>query len=253
MPALGTSEKLLDFFRKEFQVEARSGFPRLSRVPSTYVIAVLSHYRSLTEADQLAFADCSAHWAHAAYGFLIGAPAFDHTKHPYYRQWSHSFGTHYASTRRSVPSLRAMVQQYKIDAQKGAQSSISQREFQDAASVLDRVTRAPELRLRVRDALQPHGYYRKDHFGYWCRRDGREFCVHVSFGGARAHHQLQYGIARPGLCPEPFCSFESALGFVMGNSWDFLVQENVDDSLCLFTDLVDYSYALPDRIRAEAA
>jgi len=201
----------------------------------------------------LAFADCSAHWAHAAYGFLIGAPGFDHAQHPYYRQWSYSFGTHYASTRRGIPLLRAVVQQYRIDTQKGAQSRISRAEFQETASALDRSMNAPELRLRVREALRPLGYYRKDHFGYWCRREQREFCVHVSFGGARAHHQFQYGVAHPELCPKPICSFESALGFVMGNSWDFLVEENVDDSLSLFADLVDYSYALPDRIRSEAA
>jgi hypothetical protein len=248
-----TSAKLLNFFRGEFQAEERSGFRRLSKVPSTYVIAELAHYQSLAEPDRLAFIDCAAHWAHACYGFVIGAPEFDHKQHPYYRQWAQSFGTHYASTRRSVPLLRATVQQHKIDVQKGIEGRIPVTDFEVASSILEHCVKAPQLRKQVRDTLRPHGYYRKDHFGYWCRRNGHQFCVHVSFGGARTDHQLLYGVARPELCAKPIFSFEGALGFVRGNAWDFIVEDNVADAVKLFADLVNYSYELPERIKAFVA
>jgi hypothetical protein len=40
---------------------------------------------------------------------------------------------------------------------------------------------------------------------------------------------------------------------VLGNGWDFIVEENVDDALLFFADVVNYSFALPERMRAEAA
>jgi len=250
------SEELLDFFRAEFRAEERSGFQRLSRVPNTSVKDLLAHYRSLSESEKAAYVDCSAHWAHACYGFVVGAAEIGHTSHPYFRQWSHALGTyriqtHCAHSQRSVPVLRAVVQQYKIDSLRGIRSSISIEDFEYASSI--RSVKAPELRKRVRTALRPIGYYRKDKFGYCCRQGDREFRVDVSYGGARAHHQLRYGVMRPEFNNRAVFAFETALGFVLGNGWDFIVEENVDDALLLFADLVGYSFALPDRIRAAVA
>jgi len=244
-------EKLLDFFRREFQAEECSGFQRLSRIPGTYAIAVLAHYRSLSEAERLEFIDCAAHWSCALYGFVIGSPEFDHTDHPYFREWSHAFGSRYGYTRRSVPSLRADVQQYRIDARRGIKSSVSREDFEYASSI--RSVKAPELRKRVRSALLPLGYFRKDKLGYCCRQAGREFRVHVSHGGQRERAQLTYAVARPDFGSKPCFSFENALGFVMGNDWDYIVEDSVDDVFSLFTELVAYSYALPDRIRKAVA
>jgi len=39
----------------------------------------------------------------------------------------------------------------------------------------------------------------------------------------------------------------------MGNDWDYIVEDSVDDVFSLFTELVAYSYALPDRIRKAVA
>jgi hypothetical protein len=250
---MAPSEKLLAFFRAEFRAEEDSGFKRLSRAPCTDVKDLLAHYRSLSNSEKDAYVDCCAHWAHACYGFVVGAPEIDHTLHPYFRQWSHGLGTYrnengYAQ--RSVASLRAVVQQYKVDGFRGVQSSISAEDFEYASSVPS--VKAPELRKRVRTALEPLGYYRKDKFGYCCQDRDREFRVDVSYGGARAHHQLHYGVMRPQFSPRPIFAFETTLGFVCGNRWDFIVEENVDDALLLFADVVSYSFALPERMRAEA-
>jgi len=247
------SEKLLDFFRREFRAEECSGFQRLSRIPGTYVTAVMAHYRSLSERERISFIDCSAHWAYNAYGFVIGAPRLDHTKHPYFTEWSHAFGKQYGHTRLGVPLLRATVQQYKADFKNRIQSRIALADFQQASATLERSIRAPELRKRVREALRPLGYRRQDHFGCWCQRGAHQFCVSVSYGGGRQHHQLSYAVARPEFGGKPVFSFERTLGFALGNWWDYITRENLDDCLLLFADLVEYSYGLPERIEAEAA
>ena len=45
--------------------------------------------------------------------------------------------------------------------------------------------------------------------------------------------------------------FERAVGFGLGD-WDYIVEENVDDVMALFAEVVRYCVTLPDRIRAEA-
>lgn len=251
------SEKLLDFFRGEFRAEESSGFARLSRVPNVELRDCLAHYRSLSKSDQEAYIDCSAHWAHACYGVAIGAPEFDHTSHPYFKQWSHGLAnfrsrTHYAYSQKSIPKFRAVIQQYKIDLHRGVQSRISVEDFEHACAINKKSLKAPELRKRVRAALRPHGYYRIDRFRYCCRKNGHQFYVAVRFGGPRTHHQLAYSVARPDLSPKKSFSFERALGFVTGTGWNFIVQENVDDAMSLFSDLVEYSFNLPERMRAAA-
>lgn len=247
---MSPSPKLLDFFRREFKTEEAAGFARLSRVPDSHVMAKLAHYRSLSPADRLAFADCCAHWAHACYGFVVGAPAFDHTQHQFFSQWSSTLISGSWDTRKSVPLLRSAVQQYKIDTKRGVSSCVTKEEFECASSI--RSVKAPELRKRVRATLKPLGYYRIDELGYYCcRQSDREFRVHVDYGGS--HAQLRYVVARPEFKDvhplTQFC-FERALGFGQGD-WDFIVEENVENAFALFSDVVTYSYELPDRIRAE--
>jgi len=245
-------EKLLAFFRREFQAEERSGFARLARVPDSYVMGKLAYFRSLNRTEQLAFADCCAHWAVARYGFVLGIERFDHTQHPFFPQWriAHTCGDFGAS--KSVPHLRATVQQFKIDRHSGVQSYVTKEQFDYALSIQS--IKAPELRKRVRAALKPLGYYRTDELGYCCcRQADRRFRVHVGYGGGGA--QLRYVVARSefvGVHPLIQFGFELALGFGLGD-WDFIVEENVDDVFSLFTEVVNYSYELPDRIRAEVA
>src|SRR5436190_16604442 len=157
---MSPSPKLLDLFRREFQIEEDTGFARLSRVPDSHVMAKLAHYRSLGQGDRLLFADCCAHWAHACYGFVVGAPAFDHTQHPFFSEWSRTLISGSRDTRRSVPLLRSVVQQYKSDTKRGVPSCVTKEEFEYASAI--RSVKAPDLRKRVRAALKPVGYYRID-------------------------------------------------------------------------------------------
>ncbi len=222
---MAPSEKLLEFFRREFQAEERTGFARLQRVPDSNVVAKLRHYALLNEADKSAFIDCCAHWAHACYGFVVGAPKFDHVQHPFFSRWVNSHRWEFNwEIERSVPHLRAMVRQYKIDKHRGVPSCVTKEQFDYASSV--RSVKAPELRKRVRAALKPLGYYKTDELGwYCCRKDDGEFRVDVDYGGR--HAQLRYVVALPEfqhVHPLSQFRFERALGFGQGD-WNFIVEE----------------------------
>ncbi len=102
--------------------------------------------------------------------------------------------------------------------------------------------------------MRPLGYDKVDDLGYYrCLSDGREFLVHVDYGGSSIA-QLRYCVSMPDFALvhplSQFC-FERAPGFGFGN-WGFIVEENVDDALATFAEAVRYCILLPDRIRAEA-
>jgi hypothetical protein len=248
------SEKLLHFFLQEFKAEEKSDFARLRRVPDSRAESKLRYYISLGKADRAGFADYCAHSAHNFFGFVVDAPALNLTQHPSFANvsaWQNirALATDWSSEK-SVPLLRAMVQQYKIDQHRGNPSSVSKKQFDYASSI--RSVKAPELRKRVRAALKPLGYYRIDELGWYCCRQGdREFRVYVDYGGRSA--QLRYVVALAefkGVHPLLQFGFERALGMGRGD-WNFIVEENVDDVFSLFSEVVKYSSELPDRIRAE--
>ena len=246
-------KRLQDFFRAEVETEVQSEFARLEQIPDSRVVSKLRYYRSLSPADRMAFLDCCAYWAGAHYGFVIGVPRIAPTDHPFFDKWSSGpqRNTDWDSVK-SVPLLRAMVQQYKVDQHRKSSSSVTMAQFERASSI--RSVKAPELRKRVRFALQPLGYYKLEKFdggdySYWCKQGAAEFFVHVDYGGRSA--QLRYSVARPefkDVHPLTQFRFERAMGFGLGD-WDYIVEENVDGVLQLFAELVQYSFDLPDRMR----
>jgi hypothetical protein len=247
---LTAMKKLREFFHSEIQAEVRSGFARLARVPDSHVGDKLRYYGLLNKRDNRAFLDCSAHWASVYYEFVLKAPRQNLTDHPFFSQWSGgpSWNRDFDNVR-SVPLLRSMVQQYKIDLHNKVPSHVTKGQFEHASSI--RSIKAPELRKRVRAALKPFGRYETDTLGnYCCRMGKRKFSVNVDFGGR--HAQLRYCVARPefkGVHPLTQFAFERAMGFGFGD-WDYIVEENVDAAFSLFGEVVQYSFELPDRIRA---
>jgi hypothetical protein len=250
------NKRLKDFFQAEIEAEVRSGFARLRRVPDSRVASKLQYFHALSQPDQLAFLDCCAYWATVAYGFVIAAPQLKATDHLFYDRWSSSHRNHRISdwnNHKSVPILRAMVQQYKIDQHRKVRSSVTKAEFEKASSIQS--VKAPELRKRAVNALKPLGYYKKERIGndqYWCRQAAAEFFVDVDYGGRTA--QFRYCVVRPEIKsahPHMHFRFERAMGFGLGD-WDYIIEENADDSFTLFSELVQYSFELPDRLRAVA-
>jgi hypothetical protein len=247
---LTSLKKLQEFFHSEIQTELRSGFARLVRVPESNVVDRVRYYGLLSEADKRAFLDCCAHWASAYYGFVIKMPKLSLTDHPFFSKWSRgpSWNRDFDDVK-SVPLLRAIVQQYKIDLHNKVHSHVTKEQFDYASSI--RSIKAPELRKRVRIALKPFGHHETDTLGnYWCRTGRQKFCVNVDFGGRSA--QLRYCVARPefkGVHPLSQFAFERAMGFGFGH-WDYITEENVDAVFSLFAEVVQYSLDLSDRIRA---
>jgi hypothetical protein len=243
-------EQLQDFFRSEIRAEVRSGFARLMRIPDSHVVGKLRYFSSLSERDRRAFLDCSAHWASVYYGFVVKAPRRQFTDHPFFLKWSRGpMWLRPIGSVESVPLLRSMVQQYKIDRHNRLRSHITKAQFKRASSI--RSVKAPELRKRVRDALMPFGHHETDSLGnYWCKRGKQKFAVNVDFGSRNG--QLRYSVLRPGFKSVHSSSqfgFELAMGFGFGH-WNYIVEENVDDVFDLFAEVVQYSLNLPDRIRA---
>lgn len=242
-------ERLVSFFREEIDAEEHWGFPRLNRVPESFLQDKLNHYRKLTEAEKPQFKDCAATFAAACHMFVVDAPDIDHTKHPYYDRWRAFKRTLLDDPNlRSVPTFRATIQQYKIDRHRGVRSSVSDAQFALASSV--RPVKLPERRRRVRAVLKEFGLVKVDSLGlYRSYYRGKEFSTYVDFGGQ--HAQLRYAVSFPEFRDRPSHSqfgFERALGFGFGH-WDFIVEENVDEVFQLFAEVIEYSIELPDRIR----
>lgn len=109
-------EKLIAFFRAEIDTEEQWGFPRLNRIPESFLQDRLNHYRGLSDSEKERYKDCSATFAAASHAYVVDAASIDHTKHSYYARWREFKKTLMDDPNfRSVPILRAMVQQYKID------------------------------------------------------------------------------------------------------------------------------------------
>ena len=238
-------EKLLDFFRLEIEMEEQSGFVRLDRVPDSRVADKLKHYRTLNHSEKQMFKECAALWCYRAHAFVVDAPEIDPEKHPYYYRWLHPPSTLLdADDIRDVPILRAMVQQYKIDKHRGVKSVVTNEQFEYASSI--RSLKGPELRRRVRTALQPFGPSKIDDLGnHHCQIDGEQFYVNLDFGGRNA--QLRYFVSLSEFSDvQPyhrFC-FEQALGFGFGH-WNFVIEQNAEEVFTLFSEVVRYSFELP--------
>jgi hypothetical protein len=247
---LATFKRLKEFFGTEVQAEVRSGFARLSRVPESHVANKLRYYHLLSETDRLDFLDCCAYWASAHYCFGINLPSMSLTDHPFFSKWSSgpSLNRDFENER-SVPLFRSMVQQYKMDRDKKVHSHITKEQFEYASSV--RSIKAPELRKRVTAALKPFGHHETDSIGnYWCKSGRQKFSVNVDFGSR--HAQLRYSVVRPefkGIHALSQFRLERAMGFGLGD-WNYIVEENVDAVFSLFAEFVQYSFDLPDRVRA---
>lgn len=242
--------RLRDFFLSETKVEVESGFTRLKRIPSSHVINKLRFFAALNTEEQAAFLDCSAYWASVQYGFVVKMNRLDPATHPFFLKWNQGpMWTRDFDDVKSVPLLRSMVQQYKIDLHNRVKSHVTKGQFERAAAV--RSVKARELRKRVLAALKAFGYFETDCLGnYWCKIGKTKFSVNIDYGGRYA--QLRYSVVRPefkGVHPLSQFRFERAVGFGLGD-WDYIVEENLDDVFVLFPEIVQYCFDLPDRIRA---
>lgn len=160
---------LRDFFLSEVKLETDSGFSRLKRIPSSQVMNKLRYFATLSANDQGSFLDCCAYWASVQYGFVVKMERLDPAAHPFFEKWGRGpMWTQDFDDVKSVPLLRSMVRQHKIDQHNRVQSHVTKEQFERAAAV--RSVKAPELRKRVRAALNAFGHFETDSLNnYWCK------------------------------------------------------------------------------------
>jgi hypothetical protein len=246
---------LHSFFRGEFDSEANSGFARLSRVPDTHVRHFLDYYRSLNAHDQDSLADAASLWATLSfapdaqleYREMLGA-------HPAWKSWRYEMAMgrerdpHYYY---SVPLLRTCIAQAKTDRARLSASTVP-KELEDYAVSIKSV-KAPELRKRVRTAFEDLLGTRPSKVGggdwdYSGTLNGSQVTIGIDYGFR--HAQLRYEVAvtsfDSGLSFKRI-GFEVALGAGYGH-WNFIVEENVDDSIRLLSEFVQYVAELPKRL-----
>jgi hypothetical protein len=73
-------QKLIAFVRAEIDTEEQWGFPRLNRIPESFLQDRLNHYRKLTNGEKELYKDCSATFAAACHTFVVDAPRIQHTE-----------------------------------------------------------------------------------------------------------------------------------------------------------------------------
>jgi hypothetical protein len=251
-----SNEQLISFFRAELEAEKNSGWSRLKRIPDTLVWRNLKFHDTLNLPDQESLLHCAARLACAWHCFIFGLPAHNQTEHPFWERWRYAKLGSYGYEFESVPHLRLVIAQFKIDAAKGKQSGVSQEFFNYALSI--RGMKAHELRKGVKNIFGSIGLHKVEKSGggnyvYHCKLEEQSFQVWIDYGGRSA--QLRYVVVLPEFKKVNALSqfrFERALGFGHGD-WDCITELNFDDSLQMLCEAVRYSIALPKRISDHVA
>jgi hypothetical protein len=245
-------QALHTFLRGEFDAEAQSSFARLKRVPDTHVQKFLDYYRSLNAADQDDLADASTLWG----ALHLAGPAgdghgFDAKTRSAWERWRYERVMMTSYRYQSVSELRACVAQAKMDRANGKPPTVPKELEEYAASI--RSVKAPDLRKHVRPVMESLLNARPAKMGggewvYDGTLDGSRVRVGIDYGGRLAQLRYSVGVlsAKP---PVAFAraGFETVLGAGFGD-WDFIVEENVNDSMLLLSELVRYVAELPRRL-----
>ena len=226
----------------------------MKRVPDTHVRHFLDYYMSLNHHDQDALADASTLWGVARLEPSAASKCHERLEtHQMWNSWRQemTMGAFRDFRYYSIPSLRMSMAQAKIDRQRGGVSSVS-KELEDYAASVSGV-KLPALRKQVRDVCASLLLAKpsKDGGGYWVYAgvlDGSRVEVTIDYAGR--HSQLRYEVAVVSTQPTlsfKRAGFEVALGAGFGQ-WDFIVEENLADSMLLLSECVRFVAALSKRL-----
>jgi len=252
-----SNEELVSFFRSELEHERNLGWSRLKRIPDTLVWRNLKFYETLNASDRETLLDCAAELASSYYSFVVGLPVRKIVTNPLFlERWRNALLRFIGYEYESVPSLRLAVAQVRADMAKHKQSSVSQEFFTYALSV--RGVKAPELRKGVKNAFGSLGLQRIEKTGggnyvYHCKFRGQLFQAWIDYGGRSS--QLRYSIVLPefkDVHPLFQFRFERAFAFGFGD-WNYITEENLNDSLQMLSEAVCYSIDLPKKIKEYTA
>jgi hypothetical protein len=246
--------EVFQFIRHEFTKEKESGFSRLKRVPDTYVLKFLDYFGSLESQDQLALEDALAVRSLHYFFPPSDTEPFNPTWNaiPAFQQYMQAmvlmgdwkyWGAHDLK-RVASPNL------HKI---RGMSMEVPEEIVQLGSTL--RPVKAGELRKRIKSAfthlysatLTNHGG------GVWLYEGclgSSELAVEIDYGGRG--HQLRYAVTVETCC-RPIVlrrlSFESLLGAGSG-WWNYITEDNLDQSISVLGEFVSYLAELPSRLPA---
>jgi hypothetical protein len=248
-------ESLNDFVRGEFAREAESGFAIAGRIPDMRVKHFLDYYASLGSGEQDELADACAMRGAVWISGGAGAPYLDTVNAlPAWKKWMHesvagvSRDPHFYY---SALTLRDYLGQIKADTALGRPVSVP-LDWVDYAKTVHAV-KTPELRKRLRAAMTKlyggglTGVTNKN-AEYDGSLSGAR--VRVGFDLGSRYHQLGYEVAVDTTDPPARLSragYETALGLGLGK-WDFIVDENVEESIALLSRLILHVADMPKRM-----
>jgi hypothetical protein len=229
----------------------------MSRIPDTEVRVFVDYYRSLNHSEQDALADAVTYVGSArAFPALWEMPEYEAVKaNPAWVRWRQlkfSRRMHVQSLRYvGAMEARNWMELARLERATGKPVSVP-RALEEYGESLH-VVMAPERRKRVRDVLRQlmaaeaksQGDGQWDYVGVI---GGVDVTVHTRF--SKRLVQLDYNVAVQSRSPAVSfegLSFDAVLCDGIG-WWDFIVDENLDDAMDLFRDLVRWVAELPRRL-----
>ena len=82
---------------------------------------------------------------------------------------------------------------------------------------------------------------------------GTQYCYRVYLGSSPVTEiDLLGSDSSPSFWTQMPMGANQSFSFAVFGDWDYVIEDNVDDVMDVFADVVRYCVALPDRIRAEA-
>jgi hypothetical protein len=249
------------FFKREFEGEEESGFPRLSRVPDTAVRRFLHYFRGLSKDDAEALKCAIAKRAVSLFG-LVAHPipltaaetlAVEHQRRALAQMGDWQF------TSLKVLKMAAGMSRSEHPAVKRQMNGFEMPD--DVLRWLDGLTtcKAAELRKLVKQAFASRFALTAENHGggnwiYHQAGSADSFAVEIDYGGTWGQ-QLRYSVylrRRRAGEPPSHLRFESLLGAGLGD-WDFMAESSADQDVALLVDLVEYIVGLPQRLARAGA
>lgn len=254
---LGT---FLELLREEFTREERSGFMRLSQIPSTHIFKFLKYYKSLQPQEAASLRAALARHAlqcvcyDIARGESIIEMTRDETKA--YKDYTDSVVHWWSDETEPLKSLTSTAGAQKAGVN-GCENILSPQTLEWALSL--KGAKANDLRKLVKYALTERFGLRPEKHGggIWFYRNTMndlQFEVCVNYSGSM-NSQLRCDInirdQKRSLVFERL-SFEQLMGLSF-SSWDFILEREAGQKIALFADLVDYVLQFHRRLIVECA
>lgn len=247
---MSSLEQLQKFCRQEFDAELQQGFFNLRRVPSTSVCRFLNYHTTLGPEERSAFADAATLWAAARISGdadpAVWSSIRENNAWSAWRNWNTMNGWRFPS----IPELRSRSAEATMERNRGG-GKVGEAIQSFTNSV--RPVRAQELRKHVKatlsDLLNTKPVNRG---GGWWIYEGvlNESSVSVSLSYGGRNSQLAYEVTATSdsfLSKFERAGFEAVIGVATGD-WDFIVEENLNDSTRLLSEFVTYTSLLPRRV-----